>query len=269
MRNSEQGEATFSTLRYGVREKIATLTIHRPAVKNAIDRRTMEEMGAAIDLAEQDRDLRVLILTAAGHDTFISGGDLRYFQSLVTDRQVLEMLSVMRRLLGRIEKLPVPVIAAVNGYAIGGGTEVALACDLRVAAEQASFIFRQVDIGLITAWGGGQRLQRIVGPANASRLLFLGETISARDALALGLVDRVVSRSRLMREARGMARKIAAKPPEAIRAMKRALVQGRDMPFQAGLDLEKKLFRRLWRSKDHDEAVAAFLEKRRPQFSGR
>lgn len=258
---------TFSTLRYTVQEKIATLTLNRLRVKNALDRRTMEEMEAAIGLAEQDRDLRALILTGAGHDAFISGGDLRYFQSLVTDRQVLGMLSVMRRLLGRIENLPVPVIGAINGYAIGGGTEVALACDLRIAAETASFVFRQADIGLITAWGGGQRLQRLVGPARASRLLLLGEAISAKEALALGLVDWVVSRSKLMSEARAVARKIAAKPPRAIRAMKRALVQGREMPFQKGLSLEVKLFRSLWKSKEHDEAVAAILEKRGPQLS--
>ncbi len=259
---------TFTTLRYGVRDKIATLTIHRPRVKNAIDRRTMEEMETAVGLAEQDPHLRTLVLTGAGHDAFISGGDLRYFQSLVTDGQVLKMLLAMGRLLRRIENLPVPVIAAVNGYAIGGGTEVALACDLRIAAAEASFVFRQVDIGLITAWGGAQRLQRLVGPARASRLLLLGETISAHEALAMGLVDHVVSRSKLLSEARGVARKIAAKPPQAIRAMKRALVQGRDMPFQAGLALEMNLFRSLWRSKDHDEAVSAFLQKRRPQ-SGR
>ncbi len=260
---------TFRTVRYSVREKIATLAIDRPQVKNAIDRRTMEEMGVAVGLAEQDRDLRALIFTGAGHDAFISGGDLRYFQSLLTDRQVRGMLLMMRRLLDRIENLPVPVIAAINGYAIGGGTEVALACDLRVAAAEASLIFRQVDIGLITAWGGGQRLQRLVGPATAPRLLLLGEVVSAQDALALGLVDRVVPRSKLMSEARAMARRIAAKPPLAIRAMKRALVRGREMPFKAGLSLEEKLFRSLWKSKDHDEAVAAFLEKRRPRFQGK
>ncbi|MGH7370056.1 MAG: enoyl-CoA hydratase/isomerase family protein, partial [Candidatus Methylomirabilaceae bacterium] len=156
----------------------------------------------------------------------------------------------------------------VNGYAIGGGTEVALACDLRVAAAEASFMFRQVDIGLMTAWGGGQRLQRLVGPAKASRLLLLGEVVSAQDALALGLVDRVVARPKLMSEARAIARRIAAKPPLSIRAMKRALVGGREVSFQKGLTLEEKLFRSLWKSKDHDEAVAAFLEKRRPRFSG-
>ena len=259
---------TFTSIRYSVREKIATLTIDRPEVKNAIDRRTMEEMGAAVGSAEQDRDLRAVILTGAGQDTFISGGDLRYFQGLVTDHQVRGMLLMMRRLLGRIENLPVPVIAAINGYAIGGGTEVALACDLRVAAAEATWIFRQVDIGLITAWGGGQRLQRLVGPARASRLLLLGEAVSAQEALALGLVDRAVPRSKLIQEARALARRIAAKPPLAVRAMKRALVQGREMPFDAGLVLEEKLFRGLWRSKDHDEAVAAFLEKRRPRFRG-
>jgi len=259
---------TFTSIRYSVREKIATLTIDRPEVKNAIDRRTMEEMGAAVGSAEQDRDLRAVILTGAGQDTFISGGDLRYFQGLVTDHQVRGMLLMMRRLLGRIENLPVPVIAAINGYAIGGGTEVALACDLRVAAAEATWIFRQVDIGLITAWGGGQRLQRLVGPARASRLLLLGEAVSAQEALALGLVDRAVPRSELIQEARAFARRIAAKPPLAVRAMKRALVQGREMPFDAGLVLEEKLFRGLWRSKDHDEAVAAFLEKRRPRFRG-
>jgi len=252
----------FTTLRYAVRDKIATLTIQRPQVRNALDRRAMEEMESAVGMAEQDRDLRALILTGAGRDAFIAGGDLRYFQSLVTDRQVGEMLSMMGRVLGRIERLPVPVIAAINGYAIGGGTEVALACDLRIAAEEASFIFRQVDIGLMTAWGGGQRLQRLVGPARASRLLLLGETVPASGALALGLVDRVVSRSRIMREAREMARRIAAKPPQAIRAMKRALVEGRGLPFQEALNLEMKLFRSLWRSKDHDQAVAAFLQKR-------
>lgn len=259
---------SFATVRYAVRENIAILAVDRPQVKNALDRRAMEELGAAIGLAEQDRNLRALILTGAGEGAFISGGDLRYFQSLLTDRQVREMLVIMRRLLGRIETLPVPVIAAINGYAIGGGTEVALACDLRVAAAEASLVFRQVDIGLITAWGGGQRLQRLVGPATASRLLLLGEAVTAKDALALGLVDRVVARSRLMSEARAMARRIAAKPPLAIRAMKQALVRGREMPFKEGLSLEEKLFRSLWKSKDHDEAVAAFLEKRQPRFSG-
>ncbi len=259
----------FRTLRYEVREQVGTLTIHRPMVKNAIDRRTMDEMDVALGLAERNQDLRALILTGSGQDAFISGGDLRYFQSLSTDRQVRGMLSMMRRLLGRIEHLPVPVIAAINGVAIGGGTEVALACDLRIAAMGASFVFRQVDIGLITAWGGGQRLQRLVGPAKASRLLLLGEAISAREALALGVVDRVVPRPRLTTEARGMARQIAGKPPLAIRAMKQALVQGRYLPFLAGLALEEKLFRSIWRSKDHTEAVAAFLEKRRPRFSGK
>lgn len=259
----------FTSLRYGVREKIATLCIDRPRVKNALDRRTMEELGEAINRAERHRDLRACIVTAAGRDTFISGGDLRYFQSLATDRQVLDMLLVMHRMLVRIEHLAVPVIAAINGYAIGGGTEVALACDIRIAAEEACFVFRQVDIGLITAWGGGQRLQRLVGPATASRCLFLGETIPAREALTLGLVDRVVPGSRLMAEARGMARRIAAKPPQAIRAMKRALVQGRELPLQAGLSLEMTLFRSLWKSKDHEEAVTAFLEKRSPRFNNR
>ena len=162
---------TFTSLRYAVRDKIATLAIHRPQVKNAIDRRTMEEMGVAAELAGRDRELRALILTGSGREAFISGGDLRYFQSLLTDRQVQKMLSMMGRVLMRIERLPVPTIAAINGYAIGGGTEVALSCDLRVAATEASFIFRQVDMGLMTAWGGGQRLQRLVGPARASRLL--------------------------------------------------------------------------------------------------
>ncbi|MBI2903399.1 MAG: enoyl-CoA hydratase/isomerase family protein [Candidatus Methylomirabilis oxyfera] len=259
---------TFTCLRYAVRERVATLAIHRPKVKNAIDRKTMEEMGVAAELAGRDRDLRALILTGSG-EAFISGGDLRYFQSLSTDRQVREMLSMMGRVLMRIERLPVPTIAAVNGYAIGGGTEVALACDIRVAATGASFMFRQVDVGLITAWGGGQRLQRLVGPARASRLLLLGETVSAQEALALGLVDRVVAPSKLMSVTRDLARRIAAKPPLAIRAMKRALVQGRNVPFQRGLALEEKLFRSLWKSKDHEEAVAAFLEKRRPRFTGR
>ena len=259
---------TFTSLRYAVRDKIATLVIHRPLVKNAIDRRTMEEMGVAAELAGRDRELRALILTGSGREAFISGGDLRYFQSLLTDRQVQGMLSMMGRVLMRIERLPVPTIAAINGYAIGGGTEVALACDLRVAATEASFMFRQVDMGLMTAWGGGQRLQRLVGPARASRLLLLGETVTAQEALELGLVDRVVSRSKLMSEARALARRIAAKPPLAIRAMKQALVEGRNMSFQRGLALEERLFRALWKSKDHDEAMAAFLEKRRPRFTG-
>jgi enoyl-CoA hydratase len=260
---------TFTCVRYEVRDGIATLAIHRPQVKNAIDRRTMKEMGAAAELAGRDRDLRAFILTASGEEAFVSGGDLRYFQSLSTDRQVREMLSMMRRVLMRIERLPVPTIAAINGYAIGGGTEVALACDLRIASAEASFIFRQVDVGLITAWGGGQRLQRLIGPARASRLLLLGEIVPAQEALALGLVDRVVARSRLMTEAFALARRIAAKPPLAIRAMKRALVEGRNMSFQGGLNLEGKLFRSLWKSKDHDEAMAAFLEKRQPRFAGR
>jgi enoyl-CoA hydratase len=252
----------LGTIRYATRERIATLEIHRPQVKNALDRQAMDEIGAAIRLAERDRTLRALILTGSGEDAFISGGDLRYFQSLVSDRQVRGMLLVMRRLLRRIEHLRVPVIAAVNGYVVGGGTEVALACDLRIAAEGARIGLPETGLGLLPGAGGTQRLARIGGEATARRLILGAEVIDGTQAAALGIVHWAVPANDLAARARAIVRRIASMPANAPAEAKRCIAAalGRETP---GYEMELEATARLLAQDETQRRVRAFLEKRR------
>lgn len=250
---------------FRVEAGIGVLRIYRPEARNALDWAAQEQFAAAVDSAACDEDLRALIITGAG-PAFVSGGDLKELAEHA-DRPSGERLNrVMSGALARLIDLPLPVLAAVNGDAVGGGWEIIAACDLRLMAAGARLRFAQVRVGLTTGWGGTGRLVRLVGQSRALELLLTGRDVSAEEAYRIGLVHRVVPAGEDMVEAaRAWAESLKTLPRGAMGAMKRLVhVAG------AGADVneyERELFLELWASPDHREALAAFLEKRPPRFN--
>jgi len=255
----------YKTILLEVSERIATLTVNRPEVRNALGKETVEEIHAALrELAARD-DVHVLILTGAGDKAFVSGADIREIRQR-GKREALEAIN--QELFTAVDNFPWPVIAAVNGYALGGGFELALACDLRVAAEEAKFGFPETGLGIIPAAGGTQRLPRYVGWGRAKEIIFTGDMIEARRAEELGLVSRVVPRAEVMDAARELAEKILTRGPLAIRLAKLALNVAARAGLDAGLQVERLAQTILFESKDKQEGTTAFLEKRKPKFRG-
>lgn len=250
-------------------ERVGVITINRPQVQNSISIDTMHEMGHLLDQLERDADLRVLLITGAGETAFVAGGDLKDFRSLDSFQAGRWMSLYMQNILNRFEDLDKPVIAAINGYAFGGGCELAVACDFRIASESAQLGFRQVRFGIMTGWGGTQRLLRLVGRSKATEMLLTGDVLTAQQAQLIGLVDRVVPQGQVMEAALEMARRIAQNPPLALANIKRAIVRGWEMPQRAAMAYEAELFAATWDSEDHREAERAFAEKRQPNFKGR
>jgi enoyl-CoA hydratase len=257
--------ADYKTILLEVSGGVATLTINRPEVRNALGLETVNEMHAALkELAARD-DVHALILTGAGEKAFVSGADIRELRERGR-REGLE--GINQKLFTAIENFPWPVIAAVNGYALGGGCELALACDLRIAAEEAKFGFPETSLGIVPGAGATQRLPRLLGWGKAKELIFTGETFDAREALRLGLVTQVVPRSELMAAARALAEKILARGPLATRLAKLALNISARTGLDAGLEFERLAQAICFDSKDKVEAMTAFLEKRKPKFRG-
>ena len=257
----------YTNLTLEVVDRVATLTLRRPEVKNAIDLGTMDELGGAVAVLAEDRSIQAVILTGAD-GTFVSGGDLRSLETLQGIEAGRAMSRKMQAILLRLENLEVPVVAAIEGHALGGGAEVAMACDLRIAASDARIGFKQISMGIMVGWGGGQRLRDLVGRGRALDLLLTGDVVTGEDAYRLGIVDRAVPPGRALAEAEAWARRVAAQPPLAVRAIKRAISQGETMPREAGIAHEAECFAVLWGSRDHAEAVKAHFEKRRPVFRG-
>ena len=248
---------------------VATMTVARPEVRNALDPATIRELDAVLATLEEDEALLAVVLTGGGDEVFVSGGDLKALQQVAGAEAGRRMARATQRVFARLEALEVPVIAAINGAAYGGGTELAAACDIRVATETASFGFKQAKLGIMPAWGLSYRLPRIVGRSTALELLLTGRTLTAREAHEVGFVDRVVGPGGAGEAARELARAIAGNPPLSVRLIKQAVLGGRDAPAEAAGVLEAALFGLAWGSEDHDEAVRAFFEKRAPRWKGR
>lgn len=258
----------YKNIRFEREDKVAILTINRPERKNAIDVETMVELREAVQEIEKGREVLALILTGSGEEAFISGGDLKYFQTLDTLYKGREMSILCGNLLDSIEGLDMPVIAAMNGYAFGGGCEFALACDYRIASKEAKLGFRQINMGIMSSWGGGKRLVRTVGKSKALMLMLTGDIISAEEAHGLGLVDQVVEKNEVIRTAKDLAKKISTNAPLSIRFIKKFLNCCTDMSSRDANSLETEMFSILWGSEDHNEAVEAFFGKRAPKFRG-
>lgn len=257
----------MSSLIYQREEQIALLTLNRPDKRNSLSTELANELASRLADLESDDSLRVVILTGMG-PAFCSGTDISELTNL-TEATASELSLRGQQLCDQIESFPVPVIAAVNGIAAGGGCELALACHLRVASAVAKFSLPETRLGVIPAYGGTQRLSRDIAVARALELMLAGHELDAPTALELGLVNRVVDPDELIVEARALANAIAALAPLAIRACLKAVTEGLKLPFEEGLALERQLFASLFATEDAKEGTRAFLEKRPPVFKGR
>lgn len=257
------------TVLYEEREAVGLITVNRPEVHNALTLAMIGELRQlCLRLRAEDR-LRALVLTGSGQATFLSGGDLKEFQQLATAKEALAMTSSMKEVTDMLYAFPWPVIAAVNGLAVGGGCETAIACDFRIASEKAKLGMRQIKLGVISGWGGGPRLIHLVGRSRALRLMLTGELLEAKEALAIGLVDEVVPPERVVERALDLARTIAQNAPLVVRAYKRLANETARLPLDEAIALETELFGPVWVSQDHGECVRAFFEKREPRLTGK
>ncbi|ADV26810.1 Enoyl-CoA hydratase/isomerase [Pseudoxanthomonas suwonensis 11-1] len=249
-------------------EGVRTLTIDRPERLNALDRQTLEALDAAFAAAAGDEAVRVVVLTGAGPKAFVAGADIAEMNQL--DAIAAREFSLLgQRLMRRIERMPKPVLAAVNGFALGGGLELAMACHLRIAADSARMGQPEINLGLVPGFGGTQRLVRLCGRAAALELCLLGKPIDAARAQQLGLVNRVVPAAELESEVAALAGSLARAAPLALRAILDAVVIGGECALEEGLQFESAQFALLFATEDMREGTTAFLEKRAPQFRKR
>lgn len=252
-----------------VQDHVATLTLNRPEAMNSIDPAMREQLHAAWKRIREDDDIRVVILTGAGEKAFCTGSDLK--KTMPPKESFAELTfgrATSDHLLAGLDT-DKPLICAVNGYAMGGGMELALACDIRVASDNAVFALSEVRIGSIPGAGGTQRLPRAIGSSNAMLMLLTGDRVDAAEALRIGLVSKVVCREELLPAAQEIARRIAQNAPLSVRSIKRLVVSGADMPLPAALDNERYVFGLLRDTEDRIEGRRAFQEKRSPVYQGR
>src|SRR5260370_24206889 len=258
---------TYETILVERRERVAIITINRPEKRNALNIQTRAEGAAVLDELRADESVRVVVFTGAGDKAFIAGADIAEF----ADRTAIEQREVMleRGLFNAIDTFPKPVIAMVNGYCLGGGCELALACDIRIASAKASFGQPEINLGIIPGGGGTQRLTRLVGEGKAMELILTGAIIDAETALTLGLVNHVVPADQLETKTMEIANRIAEKSPIALRLAKEAIKAASRSNLKEVLRREVDLFALCFSSADKDEGVKAFLEKRKPEFKGK
>lgn len=247
---------------------IHRLTINRPRALNALNQATLEEIGAAVEAVGAMTDARVLLVTGAGDKAFVAGADI----SQMRDMTALEGKAFSELGLAtcrRFETLPIPAIAVVNGYALGGGCELAMSCDWIIASDRAVFGQPEVKLGVTPGFGGTQRLLRLVGRARAMELVTTGRQVKADEAMRIGLVNEVVAGDQLLDAAMGHAREIAAQGPVAVRLAKEAVQRGQDLDLDNACVLESEVFGLCFATDDQREGMSAFLEKRKPAFTGR
>ncbi|RLB03437.1 MAG: enoyl-CoA hydratase/isomerase family protein [Deltaproteobacteria bacterium] len=257
----------YKNLLLEVEEGIALLKINRPKVLNALDRETLMELQGALKELAQRGDVRVLIITGEGQKAFVAGADVAEMSEM-GPQEAYEFSRLGHETLKMVEEFPCPVIAAVNGYALGGGLELALACDLIFASEGARLGLPEVTLGIFPGFGGTQRLPRLIGKARAKEVIFTGEMIEARRAYEMGIVNRVCPPERLLEEAKEVARRMAKNGPVALKMAKKVVERGYDVPLQEGEELEISAWANLFSTHDQKEGMRAFLEKRKATFKG-
>src|SRR5579863_3759643 len=258
----------FSNLRLEKQPPLATLTIDRPKVLNALNRETIEELSAAVDNLAADDSIRAVLLTGAGDRAFVAGADIRELAALgLGEARAVSLRG--QQVFRRMETLGKPVIACIRGFALGGGCELAMACTLRIAADDAKLGQPEAKLGLPPGYGGSQRLPRLVGRSAALKLLLTGAIIGAEEALRIGLVDEVVPAGELMNRAEALAKEIAANAPLAVTEVLRLVDEGLDHQLDDALPLEAEAFGRLSETEDMSEGTRAFLEKRAATWKGK
>ena len=259
----------FENIAYEVTEHEAWITINRPETLNALDIATLTEIEAAVERAERDDDVHVVIFTGAGERAFIAGGDIADLDSRRGLAHYIEFAEIIHRVFRRIELCDKPTIAAVNGWALGGGAEIMLVNDIRVLAAEARVGVPEITLGLFPGAGGTQRLMRQIPPCRAREMMFTGDQMSPQEAYDFGLVNHVVPRAELVDKVKAIADKIKGKSPLTLKLLKRAMAHGIDMPTPAALQYEQAMIGLVLDSDDAHEGCQAFLEKRGAEFKGK
>ncbi len=257
----------FKYIIYEKSDAIATITLNRPEALNAFSKEVIEEVLQAVEDAKNDENVRVVVLTGAGEKAFSAGADIKAMKGMNALR-ARELSLMGEKLCCALENMEKPVIAAMNGYALGGGLEVAMSCDLRIASENVRMGQTEINIGLIPGWGGTQRLTRLVGVAKAKEMVFTGRMIDAKTAEQLGIVNMVVPADKFKEAVKQFAAELATKAPVAIKVAKALINKGADIGLDAALALEREGFGVVASTEDLQEGVVAFAEKRKPTFKG-
>ena len=257
--------ASGQNVKVAVEDRVAVVTIdHRPV--NALDRQTLEELGQMIEAVASEQTAKVVVVTGGGSLAFVAGADIKEVSQLGSAEAAKGMAALGQAVFMKVQRLPKPVIAAINGVCLGGGLELAMACHLRISGDRARFGQPEVNLGIIPGWGGTQRLPRIIGKTKALEWILTGDMYSAQEALRLGLVNLVVPQDQVLKAAKDLARKIASKGGIAVTQALRAVEEGLNRSLEDGLLKETEAFSRVLASEDSKEGVKAFLEKRQPQF---
>jgi len=258
----------FENTLYEKEDEIATITINRPKALNALNKQAVQEISSRLDEAEDDETVKVIVITGAGDKGFCVGLDLKSVRGIsAVDGMNLSLRG--QKLTKKIEELRKPVIAAINGYALGGGLEMAMSCDLRIASENARMGQTELNVGLIPGWGGTQRLPRLVGRAMAKELIFTAKMIDAKTAKQLGLLNEVVPPDELKSAVKKFAAELLTKPPVGLQLAKQLINSSIETDLTKGLVQEAQAFGVLASTEDFDEGVAAFIAKRKPKFKGK
>lgn len=258
----------YSNIKLAQDGALAVLTLDRPRELNALNQATMLELDSAIQALANNQTVGAVIITGGGEKSFVAGADIGEMKDMGA-LQAKDWARLGQQIFSRIENFPRPVIAAINGFALGGGCELAMACDIRLASEKAKFGQPEVSLGIIPGFAGTQRLTRLVGRGQAKLLIFSGEIIDAREALRIGLVDKVVPAEELLDAAKELAGKMLAKAPVALSQAKLAINKGIEMDSESGYAFEAESFGLCFTTADQKEGMRAFLDKRKPEFTGR
>jgi enoyl-CoA hydratase len=258
----------FKYVVYEKSEGVATITLNRPEALNAFSKEVVEEILHALEDARNDENVRVVVLTGAGEKAFSAGADIKSMVGM-TALKARELSLMGEKLCLALENLEKPVIAALNGYALGGGLEVAMSCDFRIASENARMGQTEINIGLIPGWGGTQRLTRLVGKTKAKELILTGKMIDAKTAEQLGILNMVAPADKFRDTVRQFALELASKAPVAVRVAKALINKGADIGLESAVALEREGFGVVASSEDLREGVSAFIEKRKPTFKGK
>lgn len=258
----------YRYLLYNKEGGIGTVIVNRPEVLNALSQSVYAELNGLFKEIEEDDEVHVVILTGSGEKAFIAGADIAAMQPM-NSTGVRGFIDIARKAFDRVHTLSKPVIAAINGFALGGGCELAMCCDLRIASENAKFGQPEIGLGIIPGGGGTQRLSRLVGETRAKELIYTGDIIDAHTACSIGLINKVVSSDDLISEANALAKKMVAKSSVILSFAKKVINGGMNVDLSSGLDLEAECFALCFSTEDQKEGMTAFLEKRKPAFKGR